>query len=345
MKLFFIFILTIIIFNLPILLFYKKIVNKVNIFDLPDNERKFHENPIPLLGGIIIFYNLFIIFIININLFDIQFFENSYFSSTRFFISFFLASTFLFMVGIYDDVFKLTPNLKLFLLSLIILGSVLVDPQILISKVNFSFTSKEFLLKDFSIFFTILSFLLFINAFNMFDGINMQSGFYALTIFLIFIIKGFMPIVFITLSIGICIFLILNFQNKCFLGDGGTFLLGYIISYSFIKSYNIDNLFFTDEIVLVMLIPGLELFRLAIQRLLKRRHPFRGDRLHIHHMLISIYGYRKTIIFIQFLIISPILISYFSFSNLSVLLITTTIYFGIFYFLKKKLTKKFVLKN
>ena len=119
MKLFFIFILTIIIFNLPILLFYKRIVNKINIFDLPDNERKFHKNPIPILGGIIILYNLFIIFIININLFDIHFFENSYFNSTRFFISFFLASIFLFMVGIYEDIFKLTQNLKIFLLKII----------------------------------------------------------------------------------------------------------------------------------------------------------------------------------------------------------------------------------
>ena len=49
----------------------KKISKIINIYDIPDNKRKLHKNPVPLVGGILLFIN-FIIIILFFN-FDIEF--------------------------------------------------------------------------------------------------------------------------------------------------------------------------------------------------------------------------------------------------------------------------------
>ena len=59
-----------------------------------------------------------------------------------------------------------------------------------------------------------------------------------------------------------------------------------------------------------MIIPGLELLRLAILRIFKKKHPFVADNEHIHHYLLKKYSFFRTTIFIQSLNILPILIYY-----------------------------------
>ncbi len=114
----------------------------------------------------------------------------------------------------------------------------------------------------------------------MFDGINLQVGLYALFIFLFFILNDFNKVFFISLSIGIIFFLILNFKSESFLGDGGSYLLSFLIGYFFIKMYNFEYILFADQVALFMLLPGLDLMRLFITRIIKKRHPFSADRNH-----------------------------------------------------------------
>ena len=45
-------------FNLIFFMNYLIIAKKYNIFDYPDNVRKSHKNPTPLLGGLLIFLNV-----------------------------------------------------------------------------------------------------------------------------------------------------------------------------------------------------------------------------------------------------------------------------------------------
>ena len=45
------------------------------------------------------------------------------------------------------------------------------------------------------------------------------------------------------------------------------------------------------------MVPGIDMLRLFIQRLLNKQNPFYGDRNHIHHLLLKKYGYNKTIFF------------------------------------------------
>ena len=144
------------------------------------------------------------------------------------------------------------------------------DEGLLIKKLTFSFYNFEINLGIFSYFFTIICFLLFMNAFNMIDGINGQAATYSIFIFLVFIFKNINIIFYSLILIPLIIFLIFNFKNKIFLGDNGTLPLGYFISYIFIDNYNEVKSFYCDEIFLIMMIPGFELLRLAIYRIIKK---------------------------------------------------------------------------
>ena len=284
--------------NILFFLKFNKISKVINIFDYP-NERKIHKFPVPLAGGILIFLNIIYLFIfafifkINLEIFN-------KFSLIFGYVCFFL-------IGLYDDKYHINAAKKLILSILILLPLLYFDKNLTLTLLRFSFTDFEFNLGLFNIFLTILFFLLFINAFNMFDGINCQNGIYSviLTISLLYWLKNNIFLYGLLLSL---IFLnYLNFRNKLFLGDSGSLSLGFLFSYFFVSSYNNNLIFFSDTIYLFMYLPGLDLMRLYILRLINKSNPFKPDKNHIHHYFIKRYGYNKSILIIIFMIIFPIL--------------------------------------
>ena len=160
----------------------------------------------------------------------------------------------------------------------------------------------------------------------MFDGINYQVAIYSIFLSLFFILNNYFFIFFLTISITLTFFLILNHKNKSFLGDSGTLLLAFIISFSFIKLYNLEFIKYADQIVIYMLIPGLDLIRLFIFRILQKRNPLSPDRYHLHHILIKKFSLAKTLFIIMFLIFFPIILDYFNFDNFFNIIITTLLY-------------------
>lgn len=298
----------VIILNIFFFLNLKYLSENFKIYDIPDNKRKFHKVPIPLLGGILIYFNFILIFLFNyFNDYNFYFFQSNIEQ-----IVFIIALSFFFIIGLVDDKNNLSSNVKLFLITLIIFVTLMFDEGLLIKKLTFSFYNFEINLGIFSYFFTIICFLLFMNAFNMIDGINGQAATYSIFIFLVFIFKNINIIFYSLILIPLIIFLIFNFKNKIFLGDNGTLPLGYFISYIFIDNYNEVKSFYCDEIFLIMMIPGFELLRLAIYRIIKKKHPFKADRNHIHHLILRKYSYIKTFLAIQFLLILPYISFIFS---------------------------------
>lgn len=276
---------------------------KYNLFDQPDKKRKIHKKSVPLLGGLFLVFNLSAILIYK------TFFDNSsnfeFFENYKNYNFFFIICLCFYLIGYYDDKYKISYNLKFFLSIILILLTFYFDRTLLLEELNFSFLSSKINLTFFSYLVTTLCFLLFINALNMLDGINGQAASYILFILLLFLFKGVLVLFSICIILFILFFLILNFQNKSFLGDSGTLPLGYMISYVFIKLYNTDNIFFVDEIFLIMSVPGYELLRLALQRIISKKHPFLADNNHIHHLIINRCKFISTFFMVQFLLISP----------------------------------------
>ena len=314
-------------FTANIIFFFKfnKIASIINLFDIPDNKRKLHKDKVALLGGLLLFLSL-LIFSINLLQSDTKFFNIFAFSKKSFFLLL-IFSFFIFLFGFYDDKKSLNPNLKLFLVFILILIYTFFDNGSLLLNLKFSFMERAINLKYMSIPVTILCYLLFINAFNMFDGINLQCGIYSLSIILfLFLFQSFSSFL-VFLLIPLITFVILNFRSKCFLGDNGSMLLSFIFSVLMIKSYNSQpNPIFADQIFLVMMIPGLELLRLAIFRIYKKKHPFKGDRNHIHHYLMNNFNFWKTTIIIQSLIIIPIVLDMIFKLTMIIIILSLIIY-------------------
>lgn len=321
--------------NFLLLIYYRPLSKYYNLFDYPDFKRKLHSKPVPILGGLYIQINLSIILIFNsfgTNIIN----DNIFILNTELYLFFF---TFLFyLLGFYDDKYAIKPNIKIIIMSFIVFLLIYLDSSILINNLSFSFLEQKINLGKYSYFLTLLCFLLFINALNMLDGINGQASSYLIFIFVIFILKNIYIYFFFTLIICLILFLILNFKNKSYLGDNGTLSLGFLVSYVFIKSNQVNNVFYVDEIFLVMCIPGYELLRLAIDRIVRKKHPFMADNNHIHHLLLKDLGFKKTYFIIQFLLIIPYLLFLIVKNFYVSVLISLLLYSFLIFFFKKKTT-------
>ena len=245
-------------------------------------------------------------------------------------IIFFISILLLFLIGLYDDKYNLSYITKLILTSLIISIFLTINESFIISKLSFTFTDEMIDLSHVSKVFTILCILLFVNALNLFDGMDLQSGTYILIILFFFIFLLRIEIIFI-LILSCILFLFLNHKKEIFLGDSGTILLGFIISCFSIYSYN-NSLILSDQIFIIMMVPGIDMMRLFSMRILNGKNPFKGDRNHMHHILSKKYGYLKSLIIINSIIIILILSSFFfKVSTLIIIPMYLLLYFLIIY--------------
>ena len=263
-----------------------------NLVDKPDSDLKKHPNNVFLMGGPIIFFNLSIIFLF---IFISENFKQIYigqlFYKTEFFVFYSLSFLF-FFIGLLDDKYKINPNYKFFTFIFFIIILIFFDKNLLLSNIKIFNSSLEISNIFLSSFITIFCFLAFINAFNFFDGINLQVGFYSIFLVLVFVSKNFYIFFWITLLISIFLYLYLNYKNYSFLGDSGSLLLSFIFGYFFIYSHNQFDLFKADEIFLLMMIPGIDMIRLTFERLTNKKNPLLGDRSHIHHLVEKKYNKR-----------------------------------------------------
>ena len=263
-------------------------------------------------------------------------FDQKFFLNKRELLSFYVGCTFIFLIGFYDDKYNLKPNTKLLLSISAVIISINLSETFIISELNFLFLEKPIFLYDFSKVFTILSIIVFLNAFNMMDGINGLSVSYFLICILYLFYGVFNLPLFTSLFICVIFFLFKNFKGKIFLGDNGSLLLGFILSLLFIKIYNQEKIF-ADQIILLMVLPGIDMLRVAITRILFKKHPFDADKTHLHHILMKAYNVNFSYLIIIGTILSLSIISLtidYLFINLLLIFIVTTLY--MIFFIKNK---------
>ena len=330
--------LLLLIFFLNLIIFFKfqKLSNFFIIFDKPDGKLKKHDRAVSLVGGFIILINLYLI-IFFLKIFNV---DNVTFENNFLYIVLILSSLF-YLIGFADDLKNLSPNLKLFLIIISIILVTYFFPELKLEYIKISFLHKDYLFGNYAFIFIILSFALLANAINMFDGINLQLIGYTLFIFFIFIINSFLPLFFIFLSICLIFLGILNYKNKVFIGDGGCYLISSILGCTFIYQYkNFSNYLYGDQIFIILFIPAIDMLRLFFVRLLKKKHPFRGDLNHLHHIIDRFTKNKNLTVTITLsLCILPTLLIYLGIQTYSILVISFLIYFSLISFLgyKKKL--------
>lgn len=321
--------------NISFLIFFKKISLLLKMYKLP-NKDSIHKKKTPIIGGFIIYLNLIFFFIFYIFNQDTQnIFESILKFDAKQIILFFVSITLVFLIGLYDDIYHASPNIRLLLFFFIFYSLLTLDTSLIIKKINF--LNYEIGLGNYSIMFTILCIITFVNAFNMFDGFDGQVAIYSIFAFSLFAYfeKSFLIIIiFYILPLNFLLFL--NFFGKCFLGNNGSYTLGYVISYFLIKNYNLQ-ITTLDWILIICALPIFELFRLFIVRIFNGRNPFSGDLNHIHHLLFLNFTKIQVQIIVPIIYCMPIFLILIGFSKYLSLIFLLFLYILIIFLLKKKI--------
>jgi UDP-GlcNAc:undecaprenyl-phosphate/decaprenyl-phosphate GlcNAc-1-phosphate transferase len=315
--------------SIGLFLFRKPICNFLSINDLPNNQRKVHEKPMNTIGGMIIFINLIL------SLSYLLFYSEI--KIKIFLILIFIYSLF-FLLGLVDDNRQLSAKLKTFLIFLFLFIVLPLDNMHLIKNIKISNFDKVIVLNEGALFFTIFCIYFFYNAVNFADGLNgVCTSLVLFWLIAIFFNHGGDANEPGLISLIICILLILflNVSGKLFIGNSGSSLLSIIVSIFFIKAHNDSNIYF-DEIVILVLLPAIDVIRVSIERVLKKKSPFVADTNHFHHLLMNKFG--KKIIFIPYIFISatPYLFSrIYNVSNFFIISIFIVMYFALIKILQK----------
>ena len=179
-----------------------------------------------------------------------------------------------------------------------------------------------------SVLFTTFIFISVINAINLIDGIDGLAGTVGLLASLTFSYLFYELKLFAlsTLSIGLAGSLIgfLRFnwsiKNKIFMGDTGSLILGFLLSFFAVKyiifnsAYRYNPQLGVDApilMIILLIIPLFDTLRMFSIRILAGKSPFKGDRNHLHHLLIDsgLSHFSATLVLVSFNII--ILFTYY----------------------------------
>ncbi|CAI8724786.1 MraY family glycosyltransferase [Methylococcus capsulatus] len=151
----------------------------------------------------------------------------------------------------------------------------------------------------FAIPFTVLCTVGFINAFNMSDGIDGLASGCAITAMSWFIVATWLagqPInpkewVLLAAILGFAAYNVrhpLRKKASAFLGDSGSMLLGFALSWVAIQMVEggPNRILSPIAVAWVLALPVIDTVRLMLQRGLRGGNPFVADREHLHHILL-----------------------------------------------------------
>ena len=322
---FLIFIFFIILINLLILLFKNEIGSFLKIIDYPNDKRKIHKKATPLIGGICILISVLptFYFSYHLNLFDLK----------QTIIIYMLILIF-FITGLVDDYKPLKPKLR----TLIILSSLffilLFEDTFVINKLIFLTTERKIELGFFSVIFTIFCIFSLYNAINFADGVN--GSVISITIFWFSVLFLKNPnVLYLTLVIVMIFLFYFNINGKIFLGNSGSSIISILVSLALIYEYNLNNEIFADEIIFLLFFPGLDMIRVTVERMIKRKKIYFPDNSHFHHYLY--HSKIKNIWLIIFILTMLPYILLFVSNNITLtFVISTSVYLLMLIILKNK---------
>ena len=285
----------------------KKLAYKVNAIDIPKDDRRVHNTPIPRLGGLAIFIG----FIIS---FTIYCFIN-YIIPDKSVIGVILGGAVIICIGAIDDIKPLPAKYKL-------LGQIVAACILIISGIRIEYMTNFFrvgtipFLSGEQIHFGIIAIPITIfwvvgitNAVNLIDGLDGLacgiSAIAAMILAYVAFIKPELPdsqltLIFALAIAGSCLgFLPYNFNPaKIFMGDTGSLFLGFMLSAISI------NGFIKGPTIVAVMVPlfalGLPIFDTAfaiLRRKLQGKPVMEADKGHLHHRLLSLgLGQKRTVL-------------------------------------------------
>lgn len=277
----------------------KKISTYLGILDIPNEKRKIHKDPIPLLGGVGIFSS----FLVGYMLFA---------PKNTLMLSILIASFLVLLLGIFDDFGKkekkTIPARYKFLVHIIIAAIVVFYGGLELGEVTLF--SLKFNFGIVSPYITMLIIVGAINAINFIDGLDGLcagiSSIYFLTIAIIALglnLLGGLDIILSLIMLGATLgYLYHNFPPaKIYQGDTGSTFLGLMISVIALIGFKTMTLTSLVIPMIVLFIPIVDMILAIIRRKLKGKSIGEADGEHIHHQLLKLgFAKRRSILIIYF---------------------------------------------
>lgn len=257
---------------------------KVGAIDVPKDNRRMHDHPIPRLGGLAIFLGFMFAVVLMVPLNGPE-------------QGMLLGAVIIVVLGVFDDIYALPAKLKFVVQIVAALVSVLAGNQIrILSNPNLFSENPVWVLDDWlSIAISVIWVVAITNAVNLIDGLDGLacgvSTISSATMLIIALLVSELDVAMIMGAlVGACIgFLPYNFNPaKIFMGDTGATFLGFIMANMSIQG--MFKMYTIISFVAPFLILGLPIFDVCfavVRRLSKGQSPMSPDRSHIHHRLID----------------------------------------------------------
>ncbi len=285
---------------------------KVGAVDVPRDNRRMHDHPIPRQGGLAIFLGFLVAVVLFADL-------------DRQVQGILLGSVIIVTMGAIDDIVPLPALLK-FVVQIAAAGVAVAF------GVRFEFIANPIFWSDtqyisfgaWSIPITIFWIVGITNSINLIDGLDgLACGVSAISSLTFLVISMVLRQVNVTVLLaailGACLgFIPYNLNPaKIFMGDTGALLLGYVLStISVIGLFKFYAIISFTVPLLALALPIFDTCFAIIRRLLKGQNPMSPDRGHFHHRLIDMGLSQKQSVAVLYSI-SAVL-------GLSAVLITTT---------------------
>ena len=280
-------------------LYKDTIAKKFRLVDIPNKILKLHKNKTPIIGGLILlFHSISILIFIFFN-------QKNY-------IEFFVLTILISILGLLDDIYKISPNKKILILTLFLSLFFIKFPQLKIGSLIIETLNYKFILLEknilINLIFTILCYLLIINAYNMSDGHDGIAVGLGLIWFLYLLIFKSSSIIVLSIIIILILFFYYNIKSKIFLGDSGNYFISSLVAGLIINQNNYSKNFSAEEIFILFMLPGIDMLRLFILRIYRKKNPFKGDREHFHHYLSKKFNKITTTLIYLACAIAPIIL-------------------------------------
>ena len=265
-------------------------------FDRP-NDRKVHKNNTPRLGGVVFVPSTIVGIAATLAIVFNFDGESEPLKSSTLLIGFGIFATY--VTGLLDDLFGLSAHLKFFIQFI----AALCFPLIGLTLNNlYGFCGIYEIPEIVSYPLTVFLVMLIVNSINLIDGIDGLASSLSLIAFAVFTWAFWnwgMPIFCLftaAMSGSLLVFLWYNLfgdnakGTKIFMGDSGSLMLGYALSYLALKFCSDNTIKEPEQFSLllsytILLIPTFDLIRVACSRILRGEHPFHADKTHLHHKL------------------------------------------------------------
>ena len=257
---------------LTLILNYIFIQKKILLNFKGDVHQKFISSKnIPLSGGLVLILTSYL------------FLNNSIF--------FYLLA--IFCVGFFSDIKIInSPKLRFIIQFFIVLGVVYLF-SITVPQTKIIFLDQLLTNNIFRVSFSVFCILIMINGCNFIDGVNTSLIGYSLIIsFSLYYLNSkdvdISPIINLYNLIPVLsALLILNFFNKLYLGDGGSYFLGLLFALCLINTYQVNYDISPFFIVCLLWYPAFENLFSIIRKKILSKSPLKPDTNHLHQIIFS----------------------------------------------------------